>query len=57
MNLNSLFLHVRLWESVTAEHWSLLVVRIYHRRSPNFGIRLPESGGTGWIPANQIPAK
>jgi hypothetical protein len=41
--LNYLFLHPRLWESATSRHWNLLVAWIYRRRSPNFGIRLPES--------------
>jgi hypothetical protein len=51
LDLNILFLHTRLWESVNVGHCSLLVARIYCRRSSNFGIRLPESGGIGWIPA------
>jgi hypothetical protein len=45
LDLNSLFLHVRLWESATAEHWSLLVARLYHRRPLNFDIRLQDFGG------------
>jgi hypothetical protein len=31
-NLNSSFLPAGLWESATAEHWSLLVARVYRRR-------------------------
>jgi len=32
-NLNFSLLLAHLWESATAEHWSLLVARIYRRRS------------------------
>jgi hypothetical protein len=31
LDLNVLFLHVHLWESVIARHWSFLVVRLYCR--------------------------
>jgi hypothetical protein len=44
LDLNSSFLQARLLESVTARHWSLLVVWIYYRRFSNFGIWSPESG-------------
>jgi hypothetical protein len=44
LHLNSSFLQAHLWESATAEHWSLLVAWIYCRKSTNFGIRSPESG-------------
>lgn len=43
LDLNFSFLHIRLWESAATEHWSLLVARIYCRRSLNFGIQLSES--------------
>jgi len=32
----------------------LLVARLYRRRSPNFGIRLPEFRDTGQIPAKLV---
>jgi len=49
------FLDARLWESASVEHRSLLVARIYRRRSSNFGIRLPDFGvgDHHWIPAKQ----
>jgi hypothetical protein len=49
LDLNSSFFQARLWESATAEHWSLLVAWLYRRKSLNFGTWLPESGGNGWI--------
>jgi hypothetical protein len=51
LDLNSSFLHGRLWKSTTVGHWSLLVTRLYHRRSPDFGIRLSKSG---WPNSSQL---
>jgi hypothetical protein len=50
LNLNFSFWHTCLWEFTTTNHWSLLVARIYRRRSLNFRIRSQESGGISRIP-------
>jgi hypothetical protein len=50
LNLNFSFWHTFLLEFTTTNHWSLLVVRIYRRRSLNFRIQSQESGGTSRIP-------
>jgi hypothetical protein len=59
LDLNSSFFQTRLWKSVTSGHWSLLVARIYSRRSPNFGIRSPDfvAGNRRQNPANPDSGK